>query len=44
VYEFKVIKHRGMLVAADRCNAPNAPVVLDSFLHQLAGELGPFDG
>ena len=48
VYEFRFedevrLRERRLepLVAADRSFAANAPVVLDSFLYQLAGEFGP---
>ncbi len=42
VYEFRLLEAMGaILVSADRCFASNAPVVLDAFLYQLAGQLGP---
>ncbi len=41
VYEFNLLVDTGILVSADRCLAPNASVVLDSFLYQLAGQLTP---
>jgi hypothetical protein len=47
VYEFRFEERLRMaewlnpLVAADRCFAGNAPVVLDAFLYQLAGAAAP---
>jgi hypothetical protein len=42
VYEFRLLEGMGgILVNADRCFESNAPAVLDAFLYQLAGQLGP---
>ena len=42
IFEFRLHDRAGYrLVSADRCQAPNAPAVLDAFLFQLAGDLVP---
>jgi hypothetical protein len=41
VYEFRLTDERGLLVTADRSYWGNAPALLEAFLYQVAGDLGP---